>query len=168
MATQHLGSPQQSVDTAKENIKKIDDSNFVFRISHNDTLSPDGLSLVSESGKSVELPTQAVDKTGQQVRLLYSNVPGTDGQVVRIQVLTEDAAKEVISHNAQGTVVRADYWKCPVGTDGSVIGGGLTGAAAGATIGSVLPKVGTAAGWVIGGAIGGAIGGGGVGAATFC
>lgn len=105
-----------------------------------------------KTGETTSLPTEAVDKEGNEVELEYKK----EGEDLIVGAVNTELSPEVVE-NEDGTAVGG--WRCVAGTVGSVGGTGLAGAAGG----SVVPVVGTAGGAIIGGVSGGL-----VGAATFC
>lgn len=97
-----------------------------------------GMLKLSDGKNSKQMPTQAKDKEGNDVTLVYKKVgDGFDVQVIKVSQER-----------------KTNWGKCALGT----VGGAGTGGLGGASAASVIPGLGTAAGAVIGGVSGGATG----------
>lgn len=151
---------QKSVSSIRSDVKQINASTFAFRLAKGDHLAGNNTTIQGPDG-TAELPTTAVDKNGEKVRVVYSEQDG----VVTLQTVQKQSADVA---GITTSLKLSKGARCALGTGGGAGSGAIAGGAAGATIGSAFPGVGTVAGWAIGTAIGGAVSGGAVGAAASC
>ncbi|AFV88170.1 hypothetical protein PACID_03210 [Acidipropionibacterium acidipropionici ATCC 4875] len=150
---------QKSVSSIRSDVKH-NASTFAFRLAKGDHLAGNNTTIQGPDG-TAELPTTAVDKNGEKVRVVYSEQDG----VVTLQTVQKQSADVA---GITTSLKLSKGARCALGTGGGAGSGAIAGGAAGATIGSAFPGVGTVAGWAIGTAIGGAVSGGAVGAAASC
>lgn len=148
---------QKSVSSIRSDVKR-NASTFAFRLAKGDHLAGNNTTIQGPDG-TAELPTTAVDKNGEKVRVVYSEQDG----VVTLQTVQKQSADVA---GITTSLKLSKGARCALGTGGGACSGAIAGGAAGATIGSAFPGVGTVAGWAIGTAIGGAVSGGAVGAAA--
>lgn len=151
---------QKNVSSIRSDVKQVNASVFAFRLANGDHLAGNNTRIQGPGG-TAELPTTAVDKNGERVRVVYSEQDG----VVTLQTVQKQSADVA---GITTSLKLSKGARCALGTGGGAGSGAIAGGAAGATIGSAFPGVGTVAGWAIGTAIGGAVSGGAVGAAASC
>ncbi|HDC9777255.1 TPA: hypothetical protein O9R64_002620 [Staphylococcus aureus] len=129
---------QKSDNIGKLNQKNENTLHLSFEKGIKGTVDKNGKLTLSDGKTSKVMPTNAKDKKGNDVVLVYKKVKdGFDVQVIK-------SSQE-----------RKTNWvKCGLGT----VGGAGTGGLGGASAASVIPGLGTVAGAIIGGVSGGATG----------